>query len=455
MSLEAVVVGSGPASARLEEQLRSVGVETIVGRDAIVDGSGDLLVAYGDIVTQREALAGLVLDPRVKSGVLASERVGDSSWPLRTNRGRIESASSSFHSVSSPNGSFLGMLKVAASDRPALARIVGELSSLGLDDSDLPALLTVGLVRAGVPLSQSFIRELFWARVSSESELTSALTALESHDEERVLLDSAVKSTDGFFTTFFVSPYSKYIARWCARRGLTPNFVTSVSMLVGVLAAVAFALGTRAWLIVGAVLLQAAFTLDCVDGQLARYTRTFTSFGAWLDSVFDRAKEYVVYAGLAIGASRHGDPVWALAGAALTLQTTRHMLDFSWAASEHAAIAVVAQRPLSEAWDGYGAEPAEPVPALAVSTGAANPGSAPPPRPTFAKRALSRWNRLNRLPGILWIKRIAAFPIGERFATISVTAALFTPRTTFTVLLVAGGFAALYGLAGRLLRSLR
>src|SRR5213076_1711230 len=113
----------------------------------------------------------------------------------------------------------------------------------------------------------------------------------------------------GFFTTFFVSPYSKYIARWAARRGLTPNFVTSVSMAVGVVAAACFALGSRAGLVAGAVLLQAAFTLDCVDGQLARYTRTFSKFGAWLDSIFDRTKEYAWFAGLAIGSTHAGDPV--------------------------------------------------------------------------------------------------------------------------------------------------
>ena len=53
------------------------------------------------------------------------------------------------------------------------------------------------------------------------------------YDEDKVLLDSAVKATDGFFTTFFVSPYSRYIARWCARRGFTPNQVTTVSLLIG------------------------------------------------------------------------------------------------------------------------------------------------------------------------------------------------------------------------------
>jgi phosphatidylglycerophosphate synthase len=243
-----------------------------------------------------------------------------------------------------------------------------------------------------------------------------------------------VKPQDGFFTTFFVSPYSKYIARWAARRGFNPNQVTTFSMLVGVAAAAAFAFGTRAGLIAGAVLLQVAFTFDCVDGQLARYTRTFTELGAWLDSIFDRGKEYVVFAGLAIGASRAGDPVWLLAGAALTFQTVRHYFDFSFAASEHHEFQAAPQRPIDDPADGVAA------------------------RPKAASRAtstLSAWQRLNRLPGVIWIKRMLPFPIGERFAVISITAALFTPRTTFVVVLAWGGVAAAYTLAGRILRSVR
>ena len=84
--------------------------------------------------------------------------------------------------------------------------------------------------------------------------------------------------------------------------------MTTVSMVIGVLAAVGFALATRATMVAGAVLLQVAFTIDCVDGQLARYTRTFSKLGAWLDSVFDRGKEYVVFAGLAIGATQRLRP---------------------------------------------------------------------------------------------------------------------------------------------------
>jgi phosphatidylglycerophosphate synthase len=250
--------------------------------------------------------------------------------------------------------------------------------------------------------------------------------------EEKARLDAAVKATDGFFTTFFVSPYSKYIARWAAHRGLTPNQVTTASLAIGLAAAAAFATGSRTGLVAGAVLLQVAFTADCVDGQLARYTSNFTRLGAWLDSIFDRTKEYAVYAGLAIGAAHHGDPVWLLAGAALTLQTVRHAADFSYLVLEERAAAVVSRRPAV-------------VPVAAVGP----PRGAVPPRGTLAA-----WRRLDATPGVAWVKRLLVFPIGERFATISITAALFTPRTTFVVVLAWGGFAALYSLAGRLLRSL-
>jgi phosphatidylglycerophosphate synthase len=502
----AVVLGGSVARSRLVEQLRALRIEDVEvldvrgvaeGLDAVASlarSSPDgLVVLGGDVFTHREALAGLLADPRIGTGVLVTEEEVPGEWPVRATRGRVESAGSPWHSVSASTGTFLGVLKVVPGDAGALAEVAGRLASLpGLESSgsparDVPALLAVGLVRSGVHVQQSYRRELYWARADSPESLAVAQREIASYDEDRVLLESAVKPIDGFFTTFFVSPYSKYIARWAARRGLTPNVVTTVSMGVGVVAAAFFALGSRAGLVVGAVLLQAAFTLDCVDGQLARYTRTFSKFGAWLDSVFDRGKEYVVYAGLALGGSRAGDPVWLLAGAALTLQTVRHTFDFAWGATQQHAMGTAWQPPLEARSDrrppaggpGSGAGPAEaavvappdepPSPESAAGSPSPSPAGTTltepqrpepaagsrPPAASAARRLLTGWLRLNRWPGMIWVKRVLAFPIGERFAAISITAALFTPRTTFVVLLACGTFAALYGLAGRLLRSAR
>jgi hypothetical protein len=55
----------------------------------------------------------------------------------------------------------------------------------------------------------------------------------------------------------------------------------------------------------------------------------------------------------------------------------------------------------------------------------------------------------------VWLRKAIALPIGERFAAISLVAALWGARTVFVVLLVWGGVAAAYEVAGRLARSLR
>jgi phosphatidylglycerophosphate synthase len=233
-----------------------------------------------------------------------------------------------------------------------------------------------------------------------------------SYTEDRVLLESAVKEEDSPFTTYLVSPYSKYIARFAARRGWTPNAVSIGSLAIGLAATAAFAAGSRAGLIAGAILLQVSFTADCVDGQLARYTGKSSSLGAYLDWMFDRMKEYVVYAGLAVGSVRgFDDDVWLLAAAALALQTYKHLTDFAYVASRPA---------LRTGAESYAT-------AFGVS-----PGS---------------WVRTGN-----WLIRL---PIGERLALISLTAAVWSPRVTFVALLVWGAVGAVYALTIRLFLRMR
>ncbi|MFJ3192585.1 DUF5941 domain-containing protein [Streptomyces griseoviridis] len=241
----------------------------------------------------------------------------------------------------------------------------------------------------------------------ARNEIRQAVSAV---DDEAVRLKSAVKARDGFFTTFFISPYSRYLARWCARRGLTPNQVTTASLLTALIAAGCAATGTRAGFVAAGVLLIASFVLDCTDGQLARYSLQYSTLGAWLDATFDRAKEYAYYAGLALGAARGGDDVWALALGAMILQTCRHVVDFSFNEANHDA--------------------------------SAN---------TSPTAALS--DKLDSVGWTVWVRRMIVLPIGERWAMIAVLTAVTTPRLTFYVLLVGCALAAGYTTAGRVLRS--
>ncbi|MFF3459124.1 DUF5941 domain-containing protein [Streptomyces sp. NPDC002730] len=238
-----------------------------------------------------------------------------------------------------------------------------------------------------------------------------ARQAIAAVDDEAVRLRSAVKARDGFFTTFCISPYSRYLARWCARRGFTPNQVTTASLLTALIAAAGAATGTRAGYIAAGLLLLFSFVLDCTDGQLARYSLRYSTMGAWLDATFDRAKEYAYYAGLALGAARSGDDVWALALGAMVLQTCRHVVDFSFNEANHDATAN-----------------------------------------TSPTAALS--DKLDSVGWTVWIRRMIVLPIGERWAMIAVLTAVTSPRIVFYALLIGCGLAACYTTAGRVLRSL-
>ncbi|MEV4442914.1 DUF5941 domain-containing protein, partial [Streptomyces sp. NPDC049577] len=275
----------------------------------------------------------------------------------------------------------------------------------------LPDVLAARLDAEGEAVHRPDLGVLVAAVPEGDDVRAKALADVAAVDDEAVRLRSAVKSRDGFFTTFCISPYSRYIARWCARRGLTPNQVTTASLLTALIAAACAASGTRPGFVAAGVLLIASFVLDCTDGQLARYSLQYSTLGAWLDATFDRAKEYAYYAGLALGAARGGHDVWALALGAMVLQTCRHVVDFSFNEANHDATAN-----------------------------------------TSPTAALS--DKLDSVGWTVWARRMIVLPIGERWALIAVLTALTTPRVVFTVLLTGCAIAACYTTAGRVLRSL-
>ncbi|WP_110946004.1 DUF5941 domain-containing protein [Streptomyces avicenniae] len=268
---------------------------------------------------------------------------------------------------------------------------------------------------SGTPVHRPELGTLVAVVPGDDAERATATAAVAAVDEEAVRLRSAVKSRDGFVTTHLVSPYSRHLARWCARRGLTPNQVTTASLVTALIAAGCAATGTRTGFVAAGVLLLLSFVFDCADGQLARYSLQYSTLGAWLDATFDRAKEYAYYAGLALGAARADDDVWALALAAMVLQSCRHIVDFAFNDAHPPA-------------PGSGGSRA---PAVAIS------------------------GRLDSIGWTVWARRMIVLPIGERWLLIAVLTALTTPRVTFVVLLAACGFAACYTTAGRLLRSRR
>ncbi|GES29060.1 hypothetical protein San01_15470 [Streptomyces angustmyceticus] len=313
-----------------------------------------------------------------------------------------------------PAAAVPGALTAQPAARAALARAVGRIP-VGAGTAHLTDVLTDTLTesldREEAGLHRVELGSLVATVALTPAQREDAREAVAAVDDEAVRLRTAVKSRDGFFTTYCISPYSRYLARWCARRGLTPNQVTTASLLTALIAAGCAATGTRGGFVAAGLLLLFSFVLDCTDGQLARYSLQYSTMGAWLDATFDRAKEYAYYAGLALGAARGGDDVWALALGAMVLQTCRHVVDFSFNEANHDATAN-----------------------------------------TSPTAALS--DKLDSVGWTVWVRRMIVLPIGERWAMIAVLTALTTPRIVFYALLVGCALAACYTTAGRVLRSL-
>jgi CDP-diacylglycerol--glycerol-3-phosphate 3-phosphatidyltransferase len=105
------------------------------------------------------------------------------------------------------------------------------------------------------------------------------------------------------------------IALGMGRIGLTPNGLTLIGFGISIVGAALLA--AQLW-VVGGVVVFIGGAFDMFDGTLARATGKVSKFGAFMDSVFDRWGEAVVYLGIAWGAVlADSDTVAILATAAL------------------------------------------------------------------------------------------------------------------------------------------
>lgn len=88
------------------------------------------------------------------------------------------------------------------------------------------------------------------------------------------------------------------IALAMGRAGLTPDALTIIGFAITVIGAVLLAM--QQWLI-GGIVVFAGGVFDMFDGTLARATGQTSPLGGFMDSVFDRMGEVVVYIGIVAG----------------------------------------------------------------------------------------------------------------------------------------------------------
>jgi archaetidylinositol phosphate synthase len=111
-----------------------------------------------------------------------------------------------------------------------------------------------------------------------------------------------------------------------ASTGLSANFWTGLGLAVSVLAAIAYTsnafvnLDWTPWnfaAVIGGIFLLVSGFFDIVDGSVARITKRISNKGAFLDSVFDKIAELIIFGGIALG--QLADSFWCLVALGLSL----------------------------------------------------------------------------------------------------------------------------------------
>jgi hypothetical protein len=313
--------------------------------------------------------------------------------------------------VTNPNRVFTGALYLSQKQRSEIEKAIGEAAAAKATGHAID-LAMVALVRATIRVDAVELLEAPFAR-SSESELREKTAKqIQKLSIPRLRLKMANRANDGFFSVYVLRRFSKVLTWIAVKIGATPNQVTIASFAIGLYAAYLFAQGDTWSLIAGALLLQLSIIVDCVDGELARYTRKFSELGAWLDAITDRVKEYAVFLGLAYGAMvQHGQNLWLLAAVLMAIQTFRHLSDYNFSQVVKARSAEQQPVPIDfmAEWDGITNEKQELDPEAE--------------EPSYFKMRVR-----------YWLGKIIIFPIGERWLAISFTAAVGGAMFTFTLL---------------------
>jgi phosphatidylglycerophosphate synthase len=200
----------------------------------------------------------------------------------------------------------------------------------GLEEVHQPSALRAACGRPDVGLEAPV-----W-RIREPADIARAAATLERHDMYVV-------------ARHLVIPVARRLAHALQSTFVTPNQVTALSCLCGVLAAVApFSFAGWTGRIAAALLVHLSVTLDFTDGYLARLRAADSRTGYWFDTLMDEVVKFSLFSGMGAMALRSGAP-WAIGATVLVLLlyhvlTTNHWLSKSLEQGDVTASAAVAAR---------------------------------------------------------------------------------------------------------------
>ena len=121
------------------------------------------------------------------------------------------------------------------------------------------------------------------------------------------------------FDLYFYRPLAFLLVKGIYHTSITPNKLTVMSMIFGVIGGFFYSVGTHHAFIIGAILILLYNVFDCSDGQLARLKKNGTAVGRILDGIADYVVSIAVYFGIAFGyanSSSNPSQWWLITAAA-------------------------------------------------------------------------------------------------------------------------------------------
>jgi len=362
---------------------------------AFIDSKTDLILIDEASVFSQPHLELLTDYPRKTATALVAPKYDGET---RVIGDRVVGAGSAFHRAGGGNSSFVGALRLSQNQRADVITALSAAAKSGVNGNSLDLIL-VALVRAGIYVASAQLTFAPYIRSNDAQERAKVRAEIDSLNEGRLRLKMANRANDGFFSVFVLRKFSKLFTWAAVRLRVSPNQITLISFAIGLLSAYEFSRGDFWSIFTGAILLQLSIIVDCVDGELARYTRKFSQLGAWLDAITDRIKEYLVFFGLAFGAARNGEELWIPAMAMMVFQAVRHLSDYNFARINKVRSTDLPIIDFKQANDG------------------------------FVPLKQAKKSRLQ-----YWAKKAVQFPIGERWLVISASSVIGGAAFTFTIM---------------------
>lgn len=134
--------------------------------------------------------------------------------------------------------------------------------------------------------------------------------------QHKNLLKGSGLNNDSFLDRTVTRFFSRQLTKFFLKTSLSPNIITLLSLVIGLVSAVYFFQGAYGSNLVGAGLLLLSAWVDCTDGEIARLKFMESKVGGKLDIICDNLVHFAVFFAIGIGLYQAtGQTVFIILGA--------------------------------------------------------------------------------------------------------------------------------------------